>query len=338
MQLKMVLQVLNARFRPYLLGKADTLEIKTQVVSMVSILLAQYVHAASHYSEGMSQTGKKIATVLFLVSNAVLTLAHLRIISAPMLAKLRGALVAAMACARGIESAGADDAEGDEVVIHDNAVTEQEVGFDVEATGVTQPPLSPRMQHDEIQIELSPVVTTSSEEKRAKMTELVQSKHHQGLAMKQDPGQDPLKSPIGRQFMNSKLCNGSSKAQRSTARQSSRGGKGANRTETSSMREENNGSPRSTAADIISTTSASGAEFNSEDAQAATIARTKRTRQGRLSEARLLQQQRQQSWLHASSKQRVESSKPLRNPTAKQSQTHHQDRTDQSDESNVVHL
>ena len=91
--------MLNARFRPYLLAKADTLDTITQGVSMVSTLLAQYVHAASHYGEGMSNTGKKIATVLFLVSNVVLTLAHVRIISAPLFAKLREAFAAAMACA-----------------------------------------------------------------------------------------------------------------------------------------------------------------------------------------------------------------------------------------------
>ena len=190
-----------------------------------------------------------------------------------------------------------------------------------------QPPSSPRMQHDEIQIELSPVVATSSEEKRAKTIELVQFRR-QGL-MKPDLGQDPIKSPVGRRFKNSKLpiSEGrapiSPKAQIASAQQSSRA-KGTNRTKTNPtgsrpVHGEDNRSPRSTAADSISTTSASGAEFNSEDAQAATIARIKRTRQGRLSEARLLQQQRQQSWLHESSEQRVESSNPLKSPTAKQS-------------------
>ena len=126
----MVLQVLNTRFRPYILTEADTLDTVTQAVSMVSILLAQYVHAASHCSEVMSQTAKKVATVLFLVSNVVLTLAHLRFISAPMFAKLREALVAAMACARGIEPAEPDGTEGDEVVVFDGLATRVSSRFD----------------------------------------------------------------------------------------------------------------------------------------------------------------------------------------------------------------
>ena len=120
----MVLQVLNARFRPYILAEADTLDTVTQAVSMVSILLAQYVHATSNYSEGMSKTGKKVATVLFLVSNLVLTLAHVRFISAPLFAKVREAFVAAMACARGIEPAEPDGAEEDEVVSFDRLATQ----------------------------------------------------------------------------------------------------------------------------------------------------------------------------------------------------------------------
>ena len=140
----MVLQVLNARFRPYICSKADTLDTITQAVSMVSILLAQYVEATSNYSDGMSNAGKKIATVLFLLSNVVLTLAHLRIISAPLFAKLRRAFAAAVACARGIGSAETDPAEGGEVMTFDDAVTKQDgaegdgdVMFDDVATGVS---------------------------------------------------------------------------------------------------------------------------------------------------------------------------------------------------------
>ena len=89
---------------------------------MISILLAQYVHATNHYSEGMSKTGKKLATLLFLGSNVVLTLVHLRFIGAPLFAKLRAAVVAAMNVARGEPpELGVDDVD-----------VEVDVGVDVE--------------------------------------------------------------------------------------------------------------------------------------------------------------------------------------------------------------
>ena len=130
---------------------------------MVSTLLAQYVHAASHYGEGMSNTGKKIATVLFLVSNVVLTLAHVRIISAPLFAKLREAFAAAMACAWGIGSAEPDGAKGGRVVIFDDAVTEQdsaewdgEVRFNDEATGV-RPRFDSSLVMQDMEVEMNPL-------------------------------------------------------------------------------------------------------------------------------------------------------------------------------------
>ena len=108
--------MLNARFRPYILPQADTLDTITQAVSMVSILLAQYVHATNHYSDGMSRAGKKLATLLFLGSNVVLTLVHLRFIGAPLFAKLRAAVCAAMNVARGEPA----ELQGD-IVFSDNA-------------------------------------------------------------------------------------------------------------------------------------------------------------------------------------------------------------------------
>ena len=210
----MVLQVLNARFRPYILAEADTLDTVTQAVSMVSILLAQYVHATSHYSEGMSNAGKKIATVLFLVSNVVLTLVHLRIISAPLFAKLRIAFSAAVACARGTESAEPGGAERDEDVIYNDAVTEQDdaegdgdVIFDGAATGV-----SPRFDSSlwatrisecvmqDIEVEMNPVGDSS--DRNGMQTVLQQwrafaSKPSNAESKKQTkPFQEPIKAQL----------------------------------------------------------------------------------------------------------------------------------------------
>ena len=67
-----------------------------------------------------------IAFQMFRVSNIVLTLVHLRIISAPLFAKLRIAFSAAVACARGTESAEPGGAERDEVVIYNDAVTDED--------------------------------------------------------------------------------------------------------------------------------------------------------------------------------------------------------------------
>ena len=153
----MVLQVLNARFRPYILAEADTLDTVTQAVSMISILLAQYVHAASNYSEGMSNAGKKIATVLFVVSNVVITLAHLRIISPPLFAKLRKAFAAAVACARDIGPVEPDGAEGDEVVSFDGLATRVSSRFD---SSLWATRISECVMQD-IEVEMNPVGDSS---------------------------------------------------------------------------------------------------------------------------------------------------------------------------------
>ena len=92
-ELTIVLQVLTARFRPYLLGDANTLDITTQSVSLMSIMLAQYMHATSLRSEGA--IARKLATLFFVGSNLALTLLHARLIAGPLLAEMQ-ALVAKM--------------------------------------------------------------------------------------------------------------------------------------------------------------------------------------------------------------------------------------------------
>ena len=90
-ELTIVLQVLTARFRPYLSSGANTLDITTQSVSLMSIMLAQYMHATSLRSEGV--IARKSATLFFVGSNIALVLLHARLIVGPLLAKTR-ALVA----------------------------------------------------------------------------------------------------------------------------------------------------------------------------------------------------------------------------------------------------
>ena len=94
---------------------------------MISILLAQYVHATNHCSEGMSKTGKKLATLLFLGSNVVLTLVHLRFIGAPLFAKLQATVVATMNVARGEPP---ELVSGVDVVCIDNVDVEVDVEVD----------------------------------------------------------------------------------------------------------------------------------------------------------------------------------------------------------------
>ena len=84
---------------------------------MVSILLAQYVHAtqSSTQSEGSRKAGQRIATVLFLGSNLVLALVHLKLIGAPLFAKLRKALATAEALASKVPTGqNGASAEGEE--------------------------------------------------------------------------------------------------------------------------------------------------------------------------------------------------------------------------------
>ena len=85
-----MLQILTTRFKPYISAKADTLDITTQSVSLLSILLAQYMHATEIINEG--STARKVSTVLFVGLNLLLILVHFRLIVTPLAAKLRAVL------------------------------------------------------------------------------------------------------------------------------------------------------------------------------------------------------------------------------------------------------
>ena len=85
----------TSQFHPYLLSHANTLDVVTQSVSMVSIMLAQYVYATNLNSEG--STGQATATVTFVGSNILLILIHARLVAAPLYAQLRLAVSRAKA-------------------------------------------------------------------------------------------------------------------------------------------------------------------------------------------------------------------------------------------------
>ena len=71
-------------------SQVDTLDIATQFVSLMSIMLAQYT-----YSTNKSGPGKAVATVLFFGINLVLVIAHLSLIAVPLRDKIRSQFVQA---------------------------------------------------------------------------------------------------------------------------------------------------------------------------------------------------------------------------------------------------
>ena len=77
--------------------KADALDIVTQFVSLLSIILAQYVYIErySYAAASGGNNGKAVATVLFVGSNAVLLLVHLFLIGGPLWDKTKTAFLEA---------------------------------------------------------------------------------------------------------------------------------------------------------------------------------------------------------------------------------------------------
>merc|ERR1712086_141402 len=75
---------LTARFRPYLQSQADTLDIVTQLVSLVSIMLAQYAYATTDAFSAEEKYGKAMATVMFVVSNTTLLVVHASLVAVPL--------------------------------------------------------------------------------------------------------------------------------------------------------------------------------------------------------------------------------------------------------------
>lgn len=76
---------------------ADALDISTQFVSLLSIILAQYVYIErySYAAASGGNNGKAVATVLFVGSNAVLLLVHLVLIGGPLWNKTKTAFLEA---------------------------------------------------------------------------------------------------------------------------------------------------------------------------------------------------------------------------------------------------
>ena len=72
-------------------AKADTLDIVTQSVSMVSILLAQYAQSTKYAFGTEGEDGNAVATFLFVSINLVLILVHLVLIAGPLKAKVQDA-------------------------------------------------------------------------------------------------------------------------------------------------------------------------------------------------------------------------------------------------------
>jgi hypothetical protein len=80
--------VLTARFRPYLQSQADTLDIVTQLVSMMSILVAQYVHTSKMTYGDEGREARAVGTVMFAVSNTVLLVVHAFLVAVPLWEKI----------------------------------------------------------------------------------------------------------------------------------------------------------------------------------------------------------------------------------------------------------
>ena len=97
---------------------------------MLSILLSQYVHGMSLQSEG--ENSCHVATVLFLVSNILLLVVHLRLICTPLLIQLRGVGTVMIARIRGLQespSSASDtctESDNEVAISFDNPVADRD--------------------------------------------------------------------------------------------------------------------------------------------------------------------------------------------------------------------
>merc|ERR1712086_122111 len=123
--------VLTARFRPYLQSQADTLDIVTQLVSMMSILVAQYVHTSKMTYGDEGRDARAVGTVMFVVSNTVLLLVHAGLVAVPLWEKIS----ASYASVRERFAAGAEESTNGAVVelesSEDVTITNDEIPDDI---------------------------------------------------------------------------------------------------------------------------------------------------------------------------------------------------------------
>ena len=66
----------------------DTLDIVTQLVSMMSILVAQYVHTSKLAYGDEGRDVRAVGTVMFAVSNTVLLVVHAALVAVPLWEKI----------------------------------------------------------------------------------------------------------------------------------------------------------------------------------------------------------------------------------------------------------
>ena len=69
-------------------SQADTLDIVTQLVSMMSILVAQYVYASKLTYGDEGGHARAAGTVIFAVSNMVLVVVHAALVAVPLWKKI----------------------------------------------------------------------------------------------------------------------------------------------------------------------------------------------------------------------------------------------------------
>ena len=69
-------------------SQADTLDIVTQLVSMMSILVAQYVHTSKNTYGSEGGDARAFGTVMFVVSNTALLVVHAVLVAVPLWKKV----------------------------------------------------------------------------------------------------------------------------------------------------------------------------------------------------------------------------------------------------------
>ena len=69
-------------------SQADILDIVTQLVSMMSILVAQYVHTSQTTLGSEGGDARAFGTVMFVVSNTVLLVVHAVLVAVPLWKKV----------------------------------------------------------------------------------------------------------------------------------------------------------------------------------------------------------------------------------------------------------
>ena len=69
-------------------SRTDTLDIATQLVSMVSILAAQYVHTSKTTYGSEGDDARAFGTVMFVVSNTALLVVHAVLVAVPLWKKV----------------------------------------------------------------------------------------------------------------------------------------------------------------------------------------------------------------------------------------------------------